>query len=465
MGEAIADFDWAAAGMPIETWPPSLRHAVSLILRAPVPMLVLWGPQWLLIYNEPYIDILGSKHPAALGRRFLDVWPQVSPAGRTILEAAFRGVPSRHEDALIRLEQDNHLVDRWFTIWQTPIVGPGASIGGVLSGCLDVTDRVRHQMALREREAHLTLALAAGRIAPWVVDFDTKRVASSPELNRMLGLPANAEPTLDELTSGYFPGELERVQRAFADAVNGGNNHFEIEYRHIRRTDGAVRWLLLRSHIERSETGDPVRTIGVVMDITDQKETEDRLRLLAKEVDHRANNLLTIITGLIRLDKAQDVSSLRSSLSGRIAALAHAHKLLSESRWTGAGLRALIQEELAPFAGADRIRVAPAEEVVLSPTVAQNLAMILHELATNAAKYGALSTPDGSITVSYGPTTADWVKLIWAETGGPSVSPPARSGVGLGVISRAMSASGEVRLEWLRRGLRCEAEFPTKGPL
>jgi two-component sensor histidine kinase len=91
--------------------------------------------------------------------------------------------------------------------------------------------------------------------------------------------------------------------------------------------------------------------------------------------------------------------------------------------------------------------------------------MILHELATNAAKYGALSTPDGSITVSYGPTTADWVKLIWAETGGPSVSPPARSGVGLGVISRAMSASGEVRLEWLRRGLRCEAEFPTKGPL
>ena len=463
MGQEIAEFDWRSVGLPLDAWPESLRHAVSLVLRSALPMLVLWGPDKRLIYNMAYTEILGSKRASAMGRPFFEVWRQVSPGGREVLEAAFRGVPSVYQEAPIRLVRDDGQVDeRWFSFWQIPIVGADDRVGGIICGCIDVTERVRHQTALGDREAHLTLALAAGRIAPWVIDHRSGEAISSPELNRMLGLPDDATPTLAELTAGYFPGELERVQAAATEALASGKTHYEIEYRHIRAGDGAVRWLLLRAHIERSPAGQPTRTIGVVVEVTHQKEAEERLRLLAREVDHRANNLLTVVQGLVQLDISEDVPTYRTSLMGRISALGHAHRLLSENRWTGASLEQLIHEELGPYAAGDRVQVRCSNrDVLLSPVVAQSVAMALHELATNASKYGALSVPDGSVRLSCTRTTQDRIALIWTETGGPRVEPPSREGVGLGVINRAIAGvtGGVARLDWLPCGLRCEIEF------
>jgi PAS domain S-box-containing protein len=463
MGQEIAQFDWRSVGLPLDDWPMALRHAVSIILRFNLPMFVMWGPQRRLIYNEAYLEILGPRRSAALGRPFFEVWPKVSPAGREVLDAAFRGIPSYFRETPMRLAHDERVEERWFSFWQLPIVGEDARVGGILSGCIDVTDRVRQEMALRDREAHLTLALAAGQIAPWVVDHQTGEAISSPELNRMLGLPDDAKPTLEALTAGYFPGEMARLQARHEAALASGESHYETEYRHIRASDGAVRWLLLRAHIERSPAGEPLRTIGVVVDITDRKEAEERLRLLAREVDHRANNLLTVVQGLILLDRSLDVLAYRASLMGRISALAHAHRLLSESRWTGASMKRLIAEELAPYAEGDRVQVRGADDdALLSPSVAQSVAMALHELATNASKYGALSVPGGSVRLSYARTAPDRLTMVWEESGGPPVEPPPHSGVGLSVISRAIASlpGGAARLDWLPTGLRCEIDFP-----
>ena len=463
MGQEIARFDWQSVGLPLDTWPAALRHAVSTILRSALPMFVLWGPEGRMIYNEAYLQILGSRQSEAMGRPFFEVWREISPGGREVLEAAFRGSPSVYHEAPLRLVQDGRVEERWFSFWQIPVVGADERVGGILSGCIDVTERVRHRMALNDREAHLTLALAAAQIAPWVVDHRTGEAISSPELNRMLGFPEDAKPTLDELLAGYFPGDLERVQAAFTEAVCAGQSHYETEYRHIRVNDGAVRWLLIRSHIERSPDGEPLRTIGVVADITQRKEAEERLRLLAREVDHRANNLLTVVQGLVLLDGSPDVETLRASLMGRISALGHAHRLLSEGRWEGASLPRLIREELAPYVERDRVQVKDCgDDVLLSPTVAQSVAMALHELATNASKYGALSVPAGSVQLWCMRTAPDRMSLVWMETGGPPVAPPSRSGVGLSVISRAIATmpGGASRLEWLPAGLRCEIEFP-----
>lgn len=462
VGQDIARFDWPSVGLPLEAWPTALRHAVSLILRSSLPMFVLWGSRGRLIYNPAYLQILGPRRAGAMGRPFFEVWPEVSPGGREVLDAAFQGIPSVFQEAPLRLEHADRVEERWFSFWHIPIVGADDAVGGVLCGCIDVTERVRHRLALREREAHLTLALAAGQIAPWVIDHRTGEAISSPELNRMLGFPDDAKPTLEELTAGYFPGELARLQAASNEAEDSGKDHYEIEYRHIRAGDGAVRWLLLRAHIERS-AGQRVRTIGVVVDITDRKEAEERLRLLAREVDHRANNLLTVVQGLVQLERGQDVPAFRASLMGRISALGHAHRLLSENRWTGASLKRLIAEELAPYGEGDRVKVRDAsDDVLLSPVVAQSVAMALHELATNAAKYGALSVATGSVRLSCVRTAPDRLELVWAETGGPRVEPPTRSGVGLSVIRRAIAgvAGGATRLEWLPAGLRCEIEFP-----
>lgn len=464
MGQEIAQFDWTAVGLPLETWPTALRHAVCIVLRSALPMFVLWGPDRRLIYNMAYLEILGPREATALGRPFFEVWREVSPGGREVLEAAFRGVPSVFHETPIRLTHDGHVEERWFSFWQIPVVGEDRMVGGILSGCIDVTERVRHRMALKDREAHLTLALAAGQIAPWVVDHRTGEAISSPELNRMLGLPEDSRPTLAQLTAGYFPGELARVQAVADEAVARGRSHYEIEYRHIRASDGAVRWLLLRAHIERSASGERLRTIGVVVDITHRKEAEDRLRLLAREVDHRANNLLTVVQGLVLLDSSPDVEAYRASLMGRIAALGHAHRLLSENRWTGASLKRLIAEELAPYAEGDRVQVKDGhDDALLSPTVAQSVAMALHELATNASKYGALSVIGGSVLLSCARTAPDRLTLVWVEAGGPPVEePPRRSGVGLSVINGAIASmpGGGARLEWLPAGLRCEIDLP-----
>jgi PAS domain S-box-containing protein len=463
MGQVIAQFDWRSVGLPLNAWPAPLRHAVSIVLRSALPMLVLWGPQKRLIYNMAYAEILGSKRLTAMGRPFFEVWPQVSPAGRDLLEATFRGASSVHSEAPIQLLRDDGQVDeRWFSFWQVPIVGEDDCVGGILSGCIDVSERVRDQAALGDREAHLTLALAAGRIAPWVVDRRSGEAISSPELNSMLGLPDDAKPTLAELTAGYFPGEMERVQAAANEALANGRTHYEIEYRHVRANDGAVRWLLLRAHIERSPEGEPTRTIGVVVDVTHQKEAEERLRLLAREVDHRANNLLTVVQGLVQLDISKDVPTYRASLMGRISALGHAHRLLSENRWTGASLKQLINEELGPYFAGDRVKVrCLSRDVLLSPVVAQSVAMALHELATNASKYGALSVPNGAVRLSCARMAPDRMALTWAESGGPRVERPSREGVGLGVITRAIAGApgGAVRLDWLPQGLRCQIEF------
>jgi len=463
MGQEIARFDWRSVGLPLDAWPMALRHAVSIVLRSALPMFVLWGPEGRMIYNMAYLEILGPRQSAAMGRPFFEVWREVSPGGREVLEAAFRGIPSVYHETPLRLVYDGKAEERWFSFWQTPVVGADGRVGGILSGCIDVTERVRHRMELKDREAHLTLALAAAQIAPWVVDHRTDEPISSPELNRMLGFAEDARPTMAELTAGYYPGELERLQAAANEALDSGQSHYEIEYRHIRAGDGAVRWLLLRAHIERSPDGEPVRTIGVVADMTPRKEAEERLRLLAREVDHRANNLLTVVQGLVLLDCSSDVETFRDSLMGRIAALGHAHRLLSEGRWQGASLERLIREELAPYAEGERVQVRSANErVMLSPTVAQSVAMALHELATNAAKYGALSVPAGSVHLSCNRTAPDRMTLVWQETGGPPVEPPSRKGVGLSVIRRAIATmpGGASRLEWLPAGLCCEIEFP-----
>jgi two-component sensor histidine kinase len=193
-------------------------------------------------------------------------------------------------------------------------------------------------------------------------------------------------------------------------------------------------------------------------------ESADRMRLLVHEIDHRANNLMTVIQGLVQLSNAPSAPELKRVIEGRLHALAKAHKLMSETRWEGADLRRLVTEELTPFGlGASERITAEGENTALSAAAAQGMALALHELATNAVKYGALSTPDGEVRLSW--SCEDGVlKLSWAERGGPQVKKPARSGTGLKVLRRAFEggAGGRTDLDWEKTGLTCRFEMPLK---
>jgi PAS domain S-box-containing protein len=325
----------------------------------------------------------------------------------------------------------------------------------------DITDRKQAEVARNEAAKRLSLAIDAGRMAVWQVDAQ-RGVTPSPELNRMLGFPEDASPTLRELAALNLPGEMGRVREIAQGALARGERFFEAEYR-MRRTDGEMRWFLVRAELILDAPGVSRGAIGVAMDITERKDSEERLKLLAREVDHRANNLLTVVLGTVQLSQAPTMEALKAVLVGRIAALGRAHQLLSEARWEGADLRRLVEEELLAFSLGEAARVSiDGPDVALSPAAAQGLAMALHELATNAVKYGALSAPLGRVAVTWARQTLGGLSIRWAESNGPEVAAPSRRGLGTAMLARALSGplGGASKLDWRREGLVCELELP-----
>jgi two-component sensor histidine kinase/two-component SAPR family response regulator len=188
----------------------------------------------------------------------------------------------------------------------------------------------------------------------------------------------------------------------------------------------------------------------------------ERQSILAREVDHRSKNALAIVQSIMRLTRANDVPGYIAALEGRIAALSRAHGLLSDSRWQGASIGKLIDEELAPYRtnSTDRI-VTEGPEIMLRPSSAQTLALALHELATNAAKYGSLSTGGGKVRIKW---TADdgLLRVKWVESNGPPVIQPQEGGFGTKLIEASIDGQlgGSTVFDWRSNGLQCTLSVP-----
>lgn len=206
------------------------------------------------------------------------------------------------------------------------------------------------------------------------------------------------------------------------------------------------------------------RGVGIFcIEITDLKQAREREDLLTREVDHRAKNLLAVVQSIVQMMKAQgSVADFKEALIGRIAAISRAHSHLSENRWDGVKLQALIADELTPYGIA--VDLDPVvNDLVLKSSTAQAMAMILHELATNSAKYGALSA-DGNVEVLCSATVADDEALVvqWRETGGPPVSPPQARGFGTRLIERSVThgIGGKLDYQFLPEGVFCRISIP-----
>jgi two-component system, chemotaxis family, CheB/CheR fusion protein len=196
-------------------------------------------------------------------------------------------------------------------------------------------------------------------------------------------------------------------------------------------------------------------------DITDLKQAEEAQRLLALEVDHRSKNLLALVQATVHFSAAETPGAIKSAIEGRLHALSNVHTLLANSRWTGADLRTLVTDELNPYCARGTSRAdVEGPDLTLKPQSAQLIAMALHELTTNAVKYGALSVPTGRVRVEWSHSANENLVLRWIETGGPPVKPPTRQGFGSRVLQKAINAQlrGESRFDWRADGLACEIE-------
>jgi PAS domain S-box-containing protein len=266
----------------------------------------------------------------------------------------------------------------------------------------------------------------------------------------------------------FHPDERDRIP---VNLVADRDGEAEDECR-VLRPDGTIVWVRASASVSaRDEAGRPLRAVSIVQDVTERRQAEEVRTLLAREVDHRAKNALSVVQAAVRLTPRGDAAAYAHAIEGRVTALSRAHSLLADAKWTGADLADLAQSELgafAPAAGeeagtAPRANVAGAP-VTVSPEAGQALAMIFHELATNAVKHGALSAEGGEVTLSWTvDEAAGSLRLHWTERGGPRVGgPPLRLGFGTRVIESTVRGQlgGTCRKTWAAEGIVFDAEVP-----
>jgi two-component sensor histidine kinase/DNA-binding response OmpR family regulator len=314
---------------------------------------------------------------------------------------------------------------------------------------------------LLESEQRRSLALAAGSMGSWDWDLVTGKIMWDAGQHAIYGVvPGQFSVTPEHYKVLIVPEDWDRLQEGMQSLLQHGQPH-QAEFR-VRRPNGEVRWCASTAAASLDGAGKVVRISGVTMDITERKEAEERQALLAREVDHRAKNAMAIVQSIVRLTKSTSVASYVSIIDGRIKALSRAHALLSNSRWQGADLGNLVDEELAPYRSGnpDRLGIS-GPKVLLEPTKAQTLALALHELATNAAKYGALSSAPGKLAVRW-ELHDDALVIHWQETAGPETRKPAITGFGTQIITGSIDRQlgGKTEFEWLPTGLRCTLTVP-----
>jgi PAS domain S-box-containing protein len=316
-------------------------------------------------------------------------------------------------------------------------------------------------MQLRQAEQLRSLALAAGQMGSWEWNAAQRIAAWDEGQYRIFGVDPNSfVPTPENVRPLIYSDDLPGLLQAFRERTKDSKT-VQMDFR-VRRPNGEVRWCIGAAAASFDGQNRLIRLSGVTVDISDRKRAEERLMMLAEEVDHRARNVVAVVQSIMRLTRADSIDEYLTALDGRIRALSIAHKLLATSRWEGADLSRLVEEEVAPYQIRDAEKIsASGPAVLLPPATAQTIALALHELVTNAAKYGSLSTESGHVQVTW-QVQPEKLQLTWVESGGPRIKQPDRRGYGMRVVKAGIEGQlgGLVEFDWQPSGLRCTLIVP-----
>jgi PAS domain S-box-containing protein len=298
MGALTRGYDWSATSIgPVDTWPQSLRTAVRILLNTNHPMFIWWGPDLIQFYNDAYRQTMGpERHPSALGQRGRDCWAEIwHIIGPQIEQVMSGGGATWHENQLVPVTRYGRLEQVYWTYGFSPI-DEADGVGGVLVVCRDVTKEHLAAEALREREAELARVQQIGRIGGLEVDLRTGfRNRRSPEYLLIHGLPPDAvNESHEDWVRRIHPDDREATEKKFRDAVAGRVREYSVQYRILRPSDGELRWILVKSTIERDAEGKAVRLVGAHTDITEQVEAERALRQSEEEYRKLADQLASL---------------------------------------------------------------------------------------------------------------------------------------------------------------------------
>ncbi|MCC6890666.1 MAG: PAS domain S-box protein [Hyphomicrobiales bacterium] len=365
----------------------------------------------------------------------------------------------RHADGSWREVEDNAQILR----------NPDGVVRRLVGTIIDITERKRAEAELRESEATFRAMFSVSSVGKCQIDLHTGRFL---RVNKALcDLTGYSEEELLERTFSdithpdHRAYDREKVRRM----VSGEEPTYDVEKRYVRK-DGSVIWVRVNANVIRDEQGQALRNTAIVQDITERKRHEQHVQMLMREVNHRAKNMLTIVQAIARQTAAATPDQFIERFTQRIQALAANQDLLVENEWRGVDLAVLARSQLDPFADLIGNRIAlSGPPLRLSPAAAQAIGMALHELSTNANKYGALSNDVGHVVLTWALTPGEdgRFEMTWSERDGPPVAPPTRRGFGTTVMSTAAKATlnGSVDLQYAASGLVWRLECPAAEAL
>lgn len=350
----------------------------------------------------------------------------------------------------------------------------------------DITEQFETSQALLVSQERLRLAVEAGKMAVWEVDLETGAMTPSAELNMLCGFAPEAEPTLWDIRALYNPGELERLaeqgatvesvrQRAVGGAFEpwsegafaSGEDRTQVQAEvAITTPAGVPKRLMLRAQYALSSAGRP-RLTGLLFDLTETKMAQEQLAVVAREMQHRVKNSLAVVGAIARqsLRGQSDPEAALKSFLGRLHALSSATDLTLRRQFSEVALRELVKVIIKPYSDEESSPFAlVGDEITLPASFATSLGMVLHELCTNALKYGSLSVPSGTVEIGWRTVEADVVFLTWRERGGPPVSEPKNRGFGTKLFEQLVAAelNGSLKSCFNAEGYECEIRFSNK---
>ena len=439
----------------------SQRRAHSLLDALPAAVYTTDAEGRVTYYNQAAVDLSGRR-PELGSDAWCVTWRLFSPDGAPMrhdecpmAQALKQDRPIRGIEAIAERPDGTRVP---FMPYPTPLHDASGKLIGAVNMLVDLSERTRRD----EIAQRLAAIVASSDDAIVSKNLDRTITSWNKGAERLFGY--TAEEAVGKPITILIPADRQDEEDAIIDRIRRGQRVEHYETVRQRKDGGRVEISLTVSPIMNAQ-GEVVGASKIARDITVRKKHEEQIALLAREAEHRAKNVLATVQATVHLTQADTPEAVKQAIAGRIQALANVHRLFIQSRWMGADLQSLVGQELAPYCreGEERARI-DGPSLLLEPAIAQTIAVTLHELATNAAKYGALSVPAGKVQVAWSRAADGRIVLRWTETDGPPVKPLTRRGFGMRVMESMIreQLNGEVRFDWRAEGLVCEVVIPAE---
>ncbi len=476
-GEASAlmrAFDWGRTSIgPMELWPQSLRTTIGIMLRSPIPMVLLWGSDGIMIYNDAYTVFAGGRHPRLLGSKVLEGWAEVADFNANVMRVGMAGGTLSYRDQELTLYRNGVPEQVWMNLDYSPVIDETGRPGGVLAIVVETTERVAAERRISAEKDRLRelfhqapgfMVIYSGR--DHVFELVNEAYYQLVGRREIIGRPLLE--ALPEVAGQGFDSLLDRVYETREPFVGRG---LPVNLQRDPSKEPERRFVDFVFQPIRDATGRITGIFAEGSDVTERVRSEEHQRLLLNELNHRVKNTLATVQSIASqtLRNAESTAAAREAIESRLFALSRAHDVLTRENWDGAWIGEVVGEAMSPFQSTGRSRIrcrGPAAR--LPPNVALALAMALQELATNAVKYGALSDEAGEVDVSWQVERrrdAPHLLLRWEERGGPPVAAPSRRGFGTRLVERSLAQGhlgGEAKIEFAPAGVVCTIDAPLR---